>query len=183
MKPRNTFTAIAVLMLLGLIASLVTVPSDSGQAWPWNRQLVVIDQDDYAGPIAKRDGIISLTKRTIANVEDITEGIKAGMSAAGKVIDKAETIRGERSEASKTAIGDAVKAAAPLPLPETPAVGQWRLGSDGIQRLTDKAGNQWQYTDAGGVQQVSAAAGCDNCANGQCGVQMYRGGLFGRRGG
>jgi hypothetical protein len=128
MKPRSTLTAIAVLCLLGLIASLITVPHDSTQAWPRGRQLVIVDDGGTAAtPAAKGSGLISLTKRTIANVEDITEAVKAGMSAAGKCIDKTEKARGETPQAAKDAVLEAVGATPPIPdvppLPPAAAVG------------------------------------------------------------
>jgi len=126
MDRKNTFTAIAVLCLLGLIASLITVPAGDSQAWPWHRSTVILDDGGQAAPTAPSNRLIPLTKRTIANAERITEAVKAAISAAGKVIDRTE-VAGEQPEAAKTAIAEAVQAAAPpaqipesadLPIPE-----------------------------------------------------------------
>lgn len=195
MKPRNTLTAIAVLMLLGLIATLITMPSETGQAWPWNRSTIIVE-DDTPAPSARRDGIIGLTKRTIANAENITEAVKAAISAAGKVVDRTEA-RSEQPEVAKTAIDEAVKAAAmPLPIPPDvtvdvqQATGVWQAAADGSQYLWDQFGNWWAYSPETGVMPwkkpppdlpaVPQAGDCSNCLNGSCPVRY---GLFGRRGG
>ncbi len=199
MDGKNTFTAVAVLCLLGLIASLITVPAGDGTAaFPWHRPVFVVDQGD-AAPAAPSDRLIPLTKRTIANAERITEAVKAGISAAGKVIDRTE-VSSEQPPVAQAAIAEAVKAAAPpVPLPTTPdvqrAVGQWGDEIGGVRYLQDQFGQWWSYTQYEGVlpssgPQASMPAGW-SCANGQCfqsgsgQAQMPAdgGGLFrGRRG-
>lgn len=84
---------ICAAAILVCIAFFLAVPTANVEAWFGRRSVEPIQQVEKAP-----GGLIQTSKRTIANVEDITDAVKAGIAAAGDTIHAKETTRAAAGE-------------------------------------------------------------------------------------
>jgi len=147
---KQTLPQLVAILILVAIAFIATGSSPI-DAWPWGRHR----DTDTQQTSAQSDRLIPTTKRTIANVEDITEGVKAGIVAAGQTIESREKARLSSTEANDASI---------LAVPVTVTVAATSPPQQQPTHSDAKA-----MGEAAEAQQRSSCSG-GGCPNGQCGV-------------
>ena len=115
-----------IALIAGLFGLLAwTTLRDGNGGTPDRTVPIRITEDDGLGA-SRGGGIIAISKRTAENIEDITEGIKAGMVAAGRAVEASDASRRKASTPAAAVVPEPAKAEEPKPIPvvktETPAV-------------------------------------------------------------
>jgi hypothetical protein len=115
-----------VALIAGLFGILAWTTLRDGNGGTLDRTVPIrITEDDGLGA-SRGGGIIAISRRTIGNIEDITEGIKAGMVAAGKAVEASDVARRKPSTPAAAVVPEPVKKEEAKPVPvvkvETPSI-------------------------------------------------------------
>jgi len=173
---RENGPQLAAMLVLIAIAFLLSVPQgESNAGWFFNRRVA---EDDGAQLVSDR--LIPTTKRTVANVEDITEGVKAALVAAGQTIDSRNKVRMSGAEPTDTQVITVQATAEVAPAKSLPP-----LPEDSTETLSQPthidSSTLTRHGDCVGGVCLVEVGGESACKNGSCSYKPSRRVLWRRR--